>query len=129
MKNNYDKNSKLSANLRKACKLSLSTIFHYKNKLNVSFALSIFHETTISAAKCYIPEKKDCSSFLTLINIWWSIVNAKTHFCANPLAHAIIPGDNKTKFLKAFADWLEMWCRSDPLFACAIKCLMPLLLL
>ena len=41
-----------------------------------------------------IPKDKTALSFLTLINTWWSIVNAKTQFCANPLAHAIVPGDN-----------------------------------
>ena len=116
MKNIYDKDSKLTANLRKACKLSLSAIFPYKNKQNVRLALAIFHETTISAAKCYIPKRQDCSFFLTLINTWWSIVNAKTQFCANPLAHAIVPGDNKIEFLKAFANWLKVWCQSRSAF-------------
>ena len=68
MKNIYDKDSKLSTNLRKACKLSLSAIFSYKYKQNVSLALAAFHETTISVAKCYIPQRQNCSSFLTSIN-------------------------------------------------------------
>ena len=59
MKNIYNKDSKLSANFRKACKLSLSAISPYKNKQNVSLALAMFHETTISAAKCYIPKRQD----------------------------------------------------------------------
>ena len=82
----------------------------------MSLALAIFHETTISAAKCYIPQRQDCFSFLTLINTSWCTVNAKTQFCANLLAHAIVPGDNKIEFLKAFADWLEMWCQSRSTF-------------
>ena len=63
-----------------------------------------------------IPKRQNCSSFLTSINTWWSNVNAKTQFCANPLAHATVLGDNKIKFLKAFFDWLEMLCQSRSAF-------------
>ena len=32
--------------------------------------------------------------------------------CANPLAHAIVPGDSKMEFLKVLLELLEMWCQS-----------------
>ena len=86
----------------------MSALYPYKNKQNVNLALAIFDESTIAAAKCYISERSDCSSFLTLIHTWWSMVNAKTQFCANAVANAIVVNDGKIEFLTAFADWLEI---------------------
>ena len=112
LKKIYNQDCSLSAHLRKAYKLTMSALHPYKNKQNVNLALAIFDESTIAAAKCYISERSDCSSFLTLIHTWWSIVNAKTQFCANAVAHAIVVNDGKIEFLTAVADWLEMWCQS-----------------
>ena len=46
----YEQDSKLSANLSKAYKLTLKSVNTINNKQNVNLALSIFHETTIAAS-------------------------------------------------------------------------------
>ena len=66
----YEQDSKLSANLRKAYKLTLKSVNPINNKQNVNFALSIFQETTIAARKSYCPNCKDLHTFLTLVNKW-----------------------------------------------------------
>ena len=76
----YEQDSKLSANLRKAYKLTLKSVNPINNKQNVNLALSIFYETTIAASKSYCPNRKDLHIFLTLVNKWWTIVNARTNF-------------------------------------------------
>ena len=53
---------------------------------------------------CYISERSDCTSFFTQNHTWWSMVNAKTQFCANAVAHAIVVNDGKIEFSTAFAD-------------------------
>ena len=60
----YEHDSKLSANLRKAYKLTLKSVNPINNKQNVTLALSIFHETTIAASKSYCPNRKDLHTFL-----------------------------------------------------------------
>ena len=60
----YEQDSKMSANLRKAYKLTLKSVNPINNKQNVNLALSIFYETTIAASKSYCPNRKDMHTFL-----------------------------------------------------------------
>ena len=64
-----------------------------------TWALAIFDETTFAAFKSYFPERKDVADFVTLINSWWTVVNARTHFASNPLVNAPVQGDGKADFL------------------------------
>ena len=54
----YDQDSKLSANLRKANKLTYHVVHPGHNKQSVNLSLSIFHESTIVASKSFFPRKK-----------------------------------------------------------------------
>ena len=86
------------------------------NKQNVPWALAIFHETTIAAFKSYFLEREDVADFLTLINSWWTVVNARTQFTSNLLANAPVQGDGKAEFFcffLFFANRLEKWSRTS----------------
>ena len=100
---------KLEANLRKAPKLTYSSLHPSNNKQNVDLAIAIFHETTIAACKNYLPERSDVSSFLKLVWCWWSIANSKQRYGPNDLSNAIKAGDDKIEFYRELADWLESW--------------------
>ena len=76
----YDNDEKLNANLRKAPKLTYSTLHPGNNKQNVQLALNIFHETTVAAVKSYFPERTDAAQFLKLVGTWWSITNSKSRY-------------------------------------------------
>lgn len=108
----YEKDLKQQANLKKAHKLSYSVLHPGNNKQSVPLALAVFHESTIAAAKSYLPSRKDFAGFLCVINAWWSISNSKQRFHANPLGNSIITGDMKLQFLQHFANWIEKWCTS-----------------
>ena len=56
-----------------------------------------------------MPEKQDMSSFLTLVNEWWTIANAKKRFVPNALGNAITTGNGKIDFFQGFSRWLEKW--------------------
>ena len=64
----YDEDCKLSANLRKAHKLTFKSLHPFSNKQNVSLALNIFDKSTIAGCKCYCPQRKNMQSFLIMIN-------------------------------------------------------------
>ena len=64
--NIYDRDKELKGNLRKAPKLSHQALYPGNNKQNVSLALSLFHDTTIAAAKSYYLNREDAFRFLTL---------------------------------------------------------------
>ena len=115
----HDNDEKLSGNLRKAPKLTYSTLHPGNNKQNVQLALNIFHETTIAAVKSYFPERIDAAQFLKLVGTWWTITNSKTRYSPNFLGNAIVLGDNKAEFLRCFADWLSTW--KDNSIACCEK--------
>ncbi len=66
----YDKDSELKANLRKAPKLTYSSLHPGNKKQSVPLALSIFHESTVAACRDYFPDRKDMSSFLDVIHTW-----------------------------------------------------------
>ena len=76
----YDRDSHLSANLRKAHKLTYRALHPGNNKQNVDLALALFNETTISAVRSYLPERKDMAGFLELITAWWTIINSRTRY-------------------------------------------------
>ena len=61
---NHNKYQKLSANLRKAPKLSYQTLHPSDKKQNFNLALALFHETTIVACRCYFPQRHDIANFL-----------------------------------------------------------------
>ena len=108
----YDRDSKLKGNLRKAPKLTYRALHPGNKKQNVPFALAIFDETTVAAAKDYFPERNDMSSFLSIINTWWLIANSKERFNPNPIGDAVIAGDGKIEFFRQLADWIELWQES-----------------
>ena len=72
----YDKDQVLQSNLRKAPKLNYRSLHPGNNKQNVELALSIFDESTIAAFQSYFPERNDCSSFLSVIQKWWTITHS-----------------------------------------------------
>ena len=65
----------------------------------MSLALSIFDATTSAAIESSYPDRYDASVFLKLINLWWTI----------SIGDTAVEGDDKTLYLRAFADWLERW--------------------
>ena len=106
----HDKDNNLQANLRKAPKLTYQTLHPSNNKQNVQLALNIFHETTTAAIASYFPDRKDATKFLNLVDTWWVISNSKSRFNShNRMGNAVVPGDNKTDFLRALADWFDGW--------------------
>ena len=108
--NIYEKDESLQGNLRQAFKLSYSALHPGHNKQSLPLALSIFHTSTSAAIRSYYPEREDAASFLHLIDTWWVMVNSKQKYNSNnKLGNAAIIGDQKPKFLRAFADWLEEW--------------------
>ena len=73
----YEKDEELTAGLKKAHKLTYTSLHPGNNKQNVSLAQAIFDESTIAAAKSYLPERHDMAGFLTLIQKWQIIANSK----------------------------------------------------
>ena len=112
----HEKDQKLKANLRKAPKIGYKVLHPGSNKQSVPLALAIFHDTTIVGIKHYLPERKDAAGFLELINKWWTIVNSNQKSSPNKLGDAIIEGDGKPEFLRAFAKYLEDWSASSSHF-------------
>ena len=49
-------------------------------KENVPLALEVMHETTITAARSYFPNRRDVANFLEVLNTWWTISNSKKRF-------------------------------------------------
>ena len=75
-----------------------------------SIALAIFHPSTSAPIKHYFPDKTDSAEFLNLFYTWWTISNSETQFnSAHRLGSAAVAGDNKLQFLRALADWVEIW--------------------
>ncbi len=108
----YDIDSKLPSNLRKANKLTYRAMHPWNDKQNVDLALSVFDITTVTAVKNYLPERKDMAGFLELIFTWWTIINSRTRFTPFHLSNAIEEDDEKTEFLRMFADWIALWSES-----------------
>ena len=49
-------------------------------KENVPLALEAMHETTITAARSYFPNRRDAANFLQMFSTWWTISNSKKIF-------------------------------------------------
>ena len=80
------------------------------NKQSVPLALANFDQGTSTAIESYYPNRLDASSFLKLVNIWWTINNSKQEFDTNfRIGNAAIKDDKKPFFLREFANWLEDW--------------------
>lgn len=106
----FEKDLNLQANLKAAPKLSAKVLHPGNSKQSAPVALALFHPSTSASIKHYFPEKIDSAEFLNLIYAWWTISNAKTKFnSAFRLGDAAVLGDNKPQFLRAFADWIEVW--------------------
>ena len=112
----YDMDENLKGNLRKAPELKYKALHPGNNKQSVPLALAIFAPTTIAAVKNYLPERTDIAGFLELISKWWIIINSNTRFSPNKLGNACTLGDEKTDFLRAFANYLETWRKSTSFF-------------
>ena len=108
----YHKGKELKSNLRKAPKLSYLALHPGNSKQNVPLALAVIHETTITAARIFIPNQRDVANFLEFFNTWWTVSNSNKIFSPNILGNAVINADRKTEFLRALADWIEQWCQS-----------------
>ena len=54
-------------------------------KENVPLALEVMHETTITAAWNYFPNRRDVANFLEMFNTWWTISNSKKRVSPNIL--------------------------------------------
>ena len=79
-------------------------------KQNVLTALAIFHETTAAVIQSYFPEEISTGQFLKLFSRWWVISNSKTAFSTNNyLGNAAVNGDQKPSFLRAMAEWIQVW--------------------
>ena len=63
----YEKDEELTAGLKKAHKLTYTSLHPGNNKQNVSLVQAIFDESTIAAVKSYLPERHNMAGFLTLI--------------------------------------------------------------
>ena len=103
----YHKGKEVKSNLRKAPKLSYLALHPGNSKQNVPLALAVIHETTITAARIFIPNRRDVANFLEFFNTWWTISNSKKIFSPNILGNAVINADRKTEFLRALADWID----------------------
>lgn len=111
----HDKDANLKGSLRKAPKLTYQALHPGSNKQSVPLAISIVHDTTITAIESYFPERKDVSQFLKIFNTWWKISNSKQRFSSDVISNAIVAGDNKTDFYKSLASWIDNW-RESPAF-------------
>ena len=60
----YNKDKELKNNLKKTPKSSYLALHPGNNKQNVRLALAVLHETTITAARNYFPNRRDVASFL-----------------------------------------------------------------
>ena len=94
----YEEDTKRKAFLRMAPKITASTLHPGNKKQKVALALAIFHETTIAAFKIYKPSRKDAVEFLTLLSIWWAMINNKQLYNPYALGNAIVSGDGKIDF-------------------------------
>ena len=66
----HEKDKELKNNLRKDWKLCYLVLHPGNNKQNVPLALIVIHETTITAAQSYFPNRRDVPDFLEIFNGW-----------------------------------------------------------
>ena len=72
-----DFDTNLQSQLKTFLKLSHRALHGGNNKQNVSLALSIFDQTTVTASSCYLPDPHDTSGFLEIFQTCWTIANSK----------------------------------------------------
>ena len=72
-------------------------------KENVPLALEAMHETTITAAGSYFPNRRDVANFFKTFNTWWTISNSKKMFSPSILEMLQSVGE-KSVFLRTLAD-------------------------
>ena len=78
------------------------------DKQSAPLALGIFDQSTSTTIESYYPNRLDASSFLKLVDIWWTINNSKQEFNTNfRTGNAAVKNDKKPLFLREFANWLE----------------------
>ena len=53
------------------------------DKENVPLALAVIHETTITEARSYFPNRRDVANFLEMFNTRCTISNSKKRFSPN----------------------------------------------
>ena len=96
--------------MKKASKFLYKAMHPGDNKQSQPLALAIFDQSTSAAIESYYPNRLDASSFLKLVNIWWTINNNKQEFNANfRIGNATVKDDKKSLFLREFANWPEDW--------------------
>ena len=105
----HDMDAAMDGNLRMARKLTYQSLHPGNNKQSVSLALAVFDDSTIAAARSYLPSRPDVSGFLLLINTWWMVSNSKSRYHQNPLGNAVIKDDYRLEFLSDLAGWFEQW--------------------
>ena len=105
----HERDKLLQAHFQKARMITPKVLHPGSCKQNVNVALAVFDESTSAGIEHYFPERKDSAEFLRLINKWWVMSNSKNRWSSNPLGNAAVKGDNKPKFLRALADWVQTW--------------------
>lgn len=97
--------------LKKAPKLTYSTLHPENNKQDINLVLAIFLEITSAAIMSYFPERFDTANFLPFFHEFFVICNLKTQFkSSNQLRNAVVSGGNKQRIF--FGNWVGTW------FAC-----------
>ena len=106
----YDKDQQLSANLRKAPKLSHQALHPSDKNQNINLALGLFCETRFVACRCYFPQRDAMANFLQLFSTWWTILINQVKFDANPPGNAVTADDGKIYFFgeaSILCRWVE----------------------
>ena len=115
----YDQDSLIQANMRAAPALT-SKVLHPGNcKQSVHVALAIFEQSTCAAIQKYFSEKKEAAEFFNLINVRWTISNAKLKSNSRySLGNAAVAGYGKSGCLRELADWIHLrgWARPRHIF-------------
>ena len=91
-------------------KLIIRSLILETKKQDVNLALAILDETTIGAILGYFPERNDAAQFLLLFYMLFVTLNSKQKFnTSNQLGNGAVNGDNKLKFYREIANWIEIW--------------------
>ena len=91
--------------MKKVSKLSYKAMHPGDDQQSVPLALAIFDQSTFTAIEIYYPNWLDASSFLKLVNIWWTINNSKQESNTNfRIDNAAVKDDKKPLFLQEFTN-------------------------
>ena len=78
--------------------------------VTVSRAYLLPSQSSSNAIQKYFPEKKDAARFLHIINVWWTISNAKVKSNSRySPGNSAVAGDGKSDFIRELADWIHKW--------------------